>query len=438
MFRRIAGEGLSQAQKFVEIGHYDFCPWANRYVYWLKQPIGWFLLAAIASAAIGALAVPQGWFVCGIVTAVTLLGIAWPSFSMRGLQGELCFSRRRCYELDSVVTTVTITNRWPWPVWGLMVDGGFDEEGNDDQCVPSSALARVQGWSQTSFEFPLRPQRRGIYPLRPPQISTGFPFGMWTVRRPVSVSEELIVWPRCADLKSLPLFDGDQHYSGGVYSDRAGSDGDLLTARHYRVGDSLRRIHWSHTARRDRLIVCDRQSACRKSVALFLNSAHFATETISDSQFLDWAVRVVASLTREFRDQGWETRCWLDGEWLVVDSSTRSIQRLFDKLARLQPGESDGSADDAIPLQSTGGLKVLVTSTPAWTALGDNATPTLLSTIRAIVLDDTDQLVTTSKLKPSVLDVTPRPWTRLDVMRDLHCRMTQSGERNGHDGRNVN
>ena len=26
--------------------NHDFCPWANRYVYWLKQPIGWFVLAA--------------------------------------------------------------------------------------------------------------------------------------------------------------------------------------------------------------------------------------------------------------------------------------------------------------------------------------------------------------------------------------------------------
>ena len=33
--------------------NHDFCPWANRYVYWLKQPIGWFILAAAAALAIG-------------------------------------------------------------------------------------------------------------------------------------------------------------------------------------------------------------------------------------------------------------------------------------------------------------------------------------------------------------------------------------------------
>ena len=27
----------------------DFCPSANRFVYWLKEPVGWFVLAASVS-----------------------------------------------------------------------------------------------------------------------------------------------------------------------------------------------------------------------------------------------------------------------------------------------------------------------------------------------------------------------------------------------------
>ncbi|MEZ6097099.1 MAG: hypothetical protein R3C03_23230 [Pirellulaceae bacterium] len=30
----------------------DFCPSWNRYVYWLKQPIGWFVIAAIVGLLI--------------------------------------------------------------------------------------------------------------------------------------------------------------------------------------------------------------------------------------------------------------------------------------------------------------------------------------------------------------------------------------------------
>ena len=27
----------------------DFCPWANRFVFWLKEPVGWFVLATAIS-----------------------------------------------------------------------------------------------------------------------------------------------------------------------------------------------------------------------------------------------------------------------------------------------------------------------------------------------------------------------------------------------------
>ena len=29
-----------------KLANYDFCPWANRYVYWLREPIGWFVIGA--------------------------------------------------------------------------------------------------------------------------------------------------------------------------------------------------------------------------------------------------------------------------------------------------------------------------------------------------------------------------------------------------------
>ncbi len=33
--------------------NYDFCPWANAYVYWLKKPIGWFVLGLLAPFFLG-------------------------------------------------------------------------------------------------------------------------------------------------------------------------------------------------------------------------------------------------------------------------------------------------------------------------------------------------------------------------------------------------
>ncbi len=38
----------------------DFFPWANRFVYWLKEPIGWFALATAISVMIGLYFSPIG------------------------------------------------------------------------------------------------------------------------------------------------------------------------------------------------------------------------------------------------------------------------------------------------------------------------------------------------------------------------------------------
>ncbi|QDU27043.1 Zinc-specific metallo-regulatory protein [Anatilimnocola aggregata] len=62
----------------------DFCPAANRHVYWLKHP--WVVLgvAAFVSAVIGWSGLRQGYVVCAAVLAVLTLGTLWPWIGMLG------------------------------------------------------------------------------------------------------------------------------------------------------------------------------------------------------------------------------------------------------------------------------------------------------------------------------------------------------------------
>ena len=56
----------------------DYCPWVNRYVYWLKQPIGWFLCAAAMCLLVGLFIGPQGFVLCGVLSVVMVVGVVWP------------------------------------------------------------------------------------------------------------------------------------------------------------------------------------------------------------------------------------------------------------------------------------------------------------------------------------------------------------------------
>ena len=167
-------------QRLADASTHDFCPWANRYVYWLKQPIGWFLSGAAAALLIGLSVAPQALVVFAAIVVVIVVGVAWPWIGMRGISCSLAFDRRRTVEGARVPVRITVVNRWPWPLWGLMVDRGFvpHDAGSINES-PAVSLARVPGWSQTTFEWDFEPQQRGRYPLETPRFSTGFPFGIW-------------------------------------------------------------------------------------------------------------------------------------------------------------------------------------------------------------------------------------------------------------------
>ena len=370
---------------FPKIITHDYFPWANRYIAPLRTPIGWFAVAAVASGLTGAFVVPQGWVVCAIVLAVMVLGIAWPWLALRGVSAKIHFDRRRCHEHDEVTVILTVTNRWPWPVWGLLVERGFFRATDTRPESATTALSQVAGLSCSRFEFQFSPPRRGNYPLEVPVLVTGFPFGIWSTERTISVAGHLIVWPQTTRLQSLPMLYGDRLAATGSYVDRPGHDGDILAARPYVRGDSLRRIHWVHTARRDALIVCERQTASRRSIGVVLDTDAFRENEIA----LDWGIRVVASLCREFHNHACDLTCELGQERHLVLPSTASLHRVFDRLATFQPQPPTEGTARLQGIGVTDRLTMLVTSAARWQFLAANINRNRSqASVRAIVLDD--------------------------------------------------
>lgn len=251
--------GVNWAARLAALGNHDFCPWANRYVYWLKQPIGWFLVAAAAALLTAVFLEPQAWIIVGSLAAVIAMGVVWPWVATRAVAAEITFDCRRCREGDRVQVRLTIHNRWPWPLWGLAVEKGFFLEAAEPGQRPVAALARLPGWSRSEFVFDFRPEQRGVYPHDIPELATGFPFGIWRASRPISVQRELLAWPRTTPLASIPSLGGDIADVIGMMFDRAGHEGDTIGVRPFRHGDRLRSIHWAQTARRDALAGASRE-----------------------------------------------------------------------------------------------------------------------------------------------------------------------------------
>ncbi|WP_339907381.1 DUF58 domain-containing protein [Symmachiella dynata] len=446
---RNLSEFLSRiTDRIMTVGNYDYCPWANKYVYWLKQPIGWFVLAAIASAVIGLFAVPQGWFVCGVVSLVTALGVAWPWLAMRGLTAEIEFERHRCHEQDSIQVTLVVTNRWPWAVWGLLVERGFFESAGEVQSeTATTALASVSGWSKTQFTFEYVPPRRGVYPLEPPLLGTGFPFGLWQAHQPIVLNEQLIVWPRCVDLKSLPLLLGERLSAVGSFVDRAGSDGDILSARDYREGDSLRRIHWTQTARQDRLIVCERQTASRQRIVVTLDPWAFSDQTPKERELLDWGLRTVASLCQEFHGHACDLSCELNDERKAVPAAHGSIQQINDRLARFAPLSASQKESITLTTGERAQMTLFVTTVAGWERLCESSLLSEFASFHVIVLDQRLSLQNNEETPAYDLDRTrtslstdrsTKAWMWFDVSENTSQQLRHQWERQCHDNWSTN
>ncbi len=350
-------------RRLAAIGNHDFCPWANRYVYWLKQPIGWLVVAAAAAALTALFLEPQAWIIVGSLVAVMLMGVVWPWVAMRGASAEIKFDCRRCREGDRVQVRLAIHNRWPWPLWGLAVENGFFLEAAEVGNRPVVALARVPGWSHSEFRFEFQPDVRGVYPHVVPELATGFPFGIWRAARKILVGRELLVWPRTTPLTSIPSLGGDIADVIGMLFDRPGNEGDVIGVRPFRHGDRLRSIHWAQTARREMLIVTERQAAARRLVVVAVDVAAFANSESprggSRGQ-LEMAIRVAASIAQEFHAHHAEVRFVIGDVDLCLSPDSAGLRCLLDSLARFQfeqgavrPPRSFGRKDLAVVLTTS-------------------------------------------------------------------------------------
>lgn len=323
---------------------YDFCPWANRWVYWVKQPLAFLGLATAAAIACALWLNPFSLVGVVGVLLVLALGYLWPYLSMWGVSGDLEFGQTRISEGEPVDVTLTVTNRWPWPVWGLVVsmppslESEATTEASGDGHLWAS-LALVRGASHSQFSWKWTPEVRGDYPQVPLKIESAFPFGFRSASRPLTVSNRLVVWPRILPLASL-LDASEVHPTSEVFTDRrAGDQGDLLGTRLFRQGDSLRRVHWAQTARHGRMIAIERQASIQSRVEIDLptdQSIHTSGGNPVDSS-LNWAVRIAASLSVAYLDANSSVSCRAGGQLLTVEHGNVGRRRLLDALARLKP-----------------------------------------------------------------------------------------------------
>ena len=343
---------------------YDCFPGFSRSVRrFVASPLGWLVLASVLAGVCAVLISPRVWSIFVGLLALIAVGLVWPLFTLRTVRLWIAFARDRVIEGEAVRVTALIENLSPIPAFGLSLRGAL-QTSEVDKSLGSELAARLPQcapWQQTECHWQFRPPHRGIYPLNPPCLSTGFPFGLWDARRKAKQPHSLIVWPQTLPVGPVPISLTEALLDGNVCRNRAGSESEVMGVRPYRRGDSPRRIHWAQSARHDRLIVCELESTARPTVRIILD-LESAIHTGGSQGSREWAIRIAASFAKGWIDAGAQVSLLAEGIDLPLASGSFQIRRILDALAKAPHG-STLSLDALIKRSSLKGAGVNVAIT---------------------------------------------------------------------------
>lgn len=314
---------------FSQLLHYDFCPQFNQWVYWLKNPF-WCLAISIVTALIcGFLVNTAVLFMAAALAMIVLMGVAWPWISVKGLSAELVFNRTRTRCGEPVSARLIVKNSWPWPAWGVYLRHPFSEQ-EDHLC--EVAIDYIPGRKTSEYLWDFTPQKRGVYSTSTAFLETAFPFGLYKQKISLAVDSVLIVWPEISKLAFLPELHEVSSCEDRFASQRAGDYGDVIGTRAFRLGDSLRRVHWSQSARQGQMIVTERQAAavCALRVIPDLEQSHYQQ---GNRDSLEAVIRITASICHSLLKQHASVECLIGDELFRCEGSQRDIQQLLDALA---------------------------------------------------------------------------------------------------------
>ncbi|MCL4545672.1 MAG: DUF58 domain-containing protein [Chloroflexi bacterium] len=205
---------------------------------------------------------------------------------------------------------------------------------DDHSNFPGYPASRVEslGIRQTkSWHVYWRCRRRGRYHLGPLTVRLGDPFGFFSLRQEYDDTITFLVLPPVVDLPGLELPRGSLagSSSGAVRVLQVTSTAS--TVRSYQPGDSVKRIHWPTTARRNELFVKDYDLERSSDLWIVLDLDALTLFGEEDDSTEEYGVRIAVGLANRVLREGRAVGLLTTGRDRVMVAPERSGDQ-FDRL----------------------------------------------------------------------------------------------------------
>ena len=138
--------------------------------------------------------------------------------------------------------------------------------------------------------------RRGAFHLGPTTVSTGTPFGMYTLEFQDAASDSLIVMPPVVSLPEITVAPGGKAYEGKRRVSAFERTVSAVGVREYVPGDPLKTIHWRSVAHLDEWMVRTFESTPAGDWWIWLDLDQNTQAGSGENSTLEHAVILAASL----------------------------------------------------------------------------------------------------------------------------------------------
>jgi uncharacterized protein (DUF58 family) len=174
--------------------------------------------------------------------------------------------------------------------------------------TPPAELGCLQQWDGITghLSYLALPSLRGVYTFDQATMDSSDPIGLYFFETTLDGANEIVVHPASALAPNLTNGQlgarGQEEQDGSI---RRGEGVDLHGVREYVPGDSLRRVHWRASARRDKLVVVEYEDALPQDMQLILMGTTANHRGAGRQSTFEVSIKVAATLSdRVQRDGG--------------------------------------------------------------------------------------------------------------------------------------
>jgi uncharacterized protein (DUF58 family) len=311
----------------------------------------------------------------------------WAFYSLRGINLKR-ISRSYHLQVDMLFRErFEIINRFTFRrLWIELID---------QSNIPGYECSRVIQFlgpkTERSYQSRTLLIQRGEFTLGPTILRSGDPFGFFTSERIFPAESKLIVLPKVIDLQEFISPPGQLSGGRAIRKSTYEITPYAASVRDYQPGDSLNRVHWRSTAKRNRLMVKEFEQEPQANIWIFLDAQSEVqineNESIEESyigKYSEWqrkeqvelpvdtfeyGVCIAASLTKYFIRMGRAVGFVSSGKELIYFSSERGDRqfgKIVETLSYIKPDGSlplFGLVDSQSSNLSRGNTVILITTT---------------------------------------------------------------------------